>query len=35
VDKVPLGKEAKFTIHCDSRQAEPPVLFVRACTFSK
>jgi hypothetical protein len=34
VNKVPIGKEAKFTIHCDSRQAEPAVLFVRSCTLS-
>jgi hypothetical protein len=34
VNKVPIGKKAKFTIHCDSRQAEPAVLFVRTTTLS-
>jgi len=35
INAAPIGTVAKFTIHCDSRQAEPAVLYVRACTPSK
>jgi hypothetical protein len=32
INQVPIGKKAKFTIHCDSRQAKPTLL-VRTYTF--
>ena len=32
INAVPIGSVAKFTIHCDNRQAKPAVLYVRART---